>query len=208
MSESLSTRARARAGRPRSEAPVAHAAIMDAVRALLQKTSVRDLTMEAIAKRAKVGKPTLYKWWPSKAALVLAMFNERLVGEDHSPPAKSAEAALRARVRKLITALNGDFGKVMADLIAEGQSEPGVLRDLFGQHVSVRRAAAIADVRRGQAAGEIAADVDPELMIDGMIGPIYFRLLMQHAPLTQDFGQAIVSQVLGGVRPSKPAEQQ
>ncbi len=174
---------------------------MDAVHALLQEKSVRDLTMEAIAKRAKVGKPTLYKWWPSKAALVLAMFHERLADADHSPAARSAEAALRARVRKLIASLKGDFGKVMADLIAEGQSEPAVLRDLFDQHVSVRRGAAVADVRRGQAAGEIAADVDPELMIDGMIGPIYFRLLMQHAPLTQEFGQAIVSQVLRGVRP-------
>jgi AcrR family transcriptional regulator len=199
MSKSASIRARP--GRPRSEAPAAHAAIMDAVHALLQETSVRDLTMEAIAKRAKVGKPTLYKWWPSKAALVLAMFNERLVAEDHSPPAKSAEAALRARMRKLITALRGDFGKVMADLIAEGQSEPAVLRDLFDQHVSARRAAAIADVCRGQAAGDIAADVDPQLVIDGMIGPIYFRLLMQHAPLTQEFGQTLVSQVLRGVRP-------
>jgi AcrR family transcriptional regulator len=174
---------------------------MDAVHALLKERSVRDLTMEAIAKRAKVGKPTLYKWWPSKAALVLAMFNERLAVVEHSPPAKSAEAALRARVRKLITSLKDDFGKVMADLIAEGQSEPAVLRDLFDRHVSLRRTAAVADVRKGQAAGEIAADVDPELMIDGMIGPIYFRLLMQHAPLTQEFGQAIVSQVLRGVRP-------
>jgi hypothetical protein len=132
---------------------------------------------------------------------VLAMFNERLAGADHSPPARSAEAALRAKVRKFIASLKGDFGKVMADLIAEGQSEPAVLRDLFDEHVSVRRAAAVADVRRGQAAGEIAADVDPELMIDGIIGPIYFRLLMQHAPLTQEFGQTIVSQVLRGVRP-------
>ena len=201
MSMSESAGNRARPGRPRSEAPVAHVAIMDAVHTLLQEKSVRDLTMEAIAKRARVGKPTLYKWWPSKAALVLAMFNERLAVVDHSPPAKSAEAALRSKVRRLITSLKGDFGKVMADLIAEGQSEPAVLRDLFAQHVSVRRAAAVADVRAGQAAGEIAADADAELMIDAMIGPIYFRLLMQHAPLTQEFGQAIVSQLLRGVRP-------
>jgi AcrR family transcriptional regulator len=174
---------------------------LDAVQALLQEKSVHELTMEAIAKRAGVGKPTLYKWWPSKAALVLAMFNERLAGADESASARSAEAALRAKVRKLIVSLKGDFGKVMADLIAAGQSEPSVLRDLFDQHVSLRRAAAVSDVRRGQAAGEIGADVDPELVIDGMIGPIYLRLLMQHAPLTEEFGQAIVSQVLRGVRP-------
>ena len=49
---------------------------MDAVYSLLQKKSVRDLTMEEVAKRAKVGKPTLYKWWSTKAALVLAMLCE------------------------------------------------------------------------------------------------------------------------------------
>lgn len=174
---------------------------MDAVHALLQEQSVRDLTMEAVAKRAGVGKPTLYKWWPSKAALVLAMFHERLARADQATTAKTAEAVLRTKVRRLIALLNADFGKVMADLIAEGQSEPAVLRDLFEQHMSARRAAVVADIERGQAAGEFSADADPELMIDGMIGPIYFRLLMRQSLLTQEFGQAIVSQVPRGVRP-------
>src|SRR5262249_55286919 len=64
---------RTRKGRPPSEQAASHAAIMDAVYALLQQKSVRDLTMEEVAKQAKVGKPTLYKWWPTKATLVLAM---------------------------------------------------------------------------------------------------------------------------------------
>src|SRR5271156_5158736 len=105
MSDSPSTRARP--GRPRSEAPVAHAAIMDAVYALLQKKSVRDLTMEAVAKRARVGKPTLYKWWPSKAALVMAMFQERFSGKAETAKAGTAEQALRNRVRVLIQESNG-----------------------------------------------------------------------------------------------------
>jgi len=67
-----------RRGRPPIEAAESHAAISDAVYELLQERSVRDLTMEAVAKRAGVGKPTLYKWWPTKAALVLAMFRERI----------------------------------------------------------------------------------------------------------------------------------
>src|SRR5579859_2667198 len=56
-----------RKGRPPSERATSHAVIMDAVYSLLQKKSVRDLTMEEVAKRAQVGKPTLYKWWPNKA---------------------------------------------------------------------------------------------------------------------------------------------
>ena len=79
----------ARLGRPRSEAAASHARILDAVHALLQETSVRDLTMEAVARRAGVGKPTLYKWWPTKAALVLAMFHERLAGQFAATPAQA-----------------------------------------------------------------------------------------------------------------------
>jgi len=60
-------------GRPRSEAAVSHAAIMDAVYGLLKEKPARDLTMDAVAKRAGVGKPTLYKWWPSKAAHIIAL---------------------------------------------------------------------------------------------------------------------------------------
>ena len=67
-----------RKGRPPSEMAASHGVIMDAVYALLQGQSVRDLTMEAVAKQARVGKPTLYKWWPTKATLVLAMLCERM----------------------------------------------------------------------------------------------------------------------------------
>ena len=58
-----------RKGRPRRQTAESHAAIMDAAYALLQKKPVRDLTMEEVAKLSRVGKPTLYKWWPTKATL-------------------------------------------------------------------------------------------------------------------------------------------
>ena len=179
---------------------------MDAVYALLQERSARDLTMEAVAKRAGVGKPTLYKWWPSKAALVLAMFQERLAGGLGAAAATgTAEQAIRGKVRWLIGEFNGLFGKVMADLIAEGQSEPAVLRELYDQHMVRRRAATAADVERGKAAGEFRADADPEILIDAIFGPIYFRLLVRSAPLTEAYGDALVDQVLRGVRPpAKP----
>ncbi len=190
----------ARRGRPPSDAAQSHAAILDAVYELLQEGSVRDLTMEAVAKRAKVGKPTLYKWWPSKSALVFAMFHERIAGHAEKSSAGTAEEVILGKVRALIRELNGLFGKVMADLIAEGQSEPAILRDLYEQHVSLRRAASVADVERGKAAGEFAANTDPELLIDAIFSPIFFRLLLRHMPLTQRYGDELVEQVLSGVR--------
>src|ERR1700685_881235 len=151
-----------RRGRPRSHAAESHAAIMDAVYELLQKRPASDLTMEAVATRAKVGKPTLYKWWPSKAALIMAMFHERLAAKLEVSPAATAEQAIRAKMRHLIGEFNGLFGKVMADLIAEGQRDPGILQELYERHISLRRASTVADIERGKASGELVPDTVPE----------------------------------------------
>jgi len=190
----------ARRGRPYSEAAHSHAAIMDAVYDLLQEKSARDLSIDEIAKRAKVGRPTLYKWWPSKAALIFAMFHERISGKPDTLGTGTAEQAIRNKVHILIEQFNGLFGKVMADLIAEGQSEPEVLQELYKQHISLRRAATVADVERGKASGELRPDTESELLIDAIFGPIYFRLLLRQAPLTEHYGEELVAQVLRGVR--------
>jgi AcrR family transcriptional regulator len=190
-------------GRPRSEAPKSHSAIMDAVYALLQEKSVRELTMEAVAKRAGVGKPTLYKWWPSKAALIFAMFNERMVSKIEPSAAKSAEEALRVKARHLIEQFNGLFGKVIAELIAEGQSDPSVLHELNERHIGLRRASTIAEVERGKHNGEFHSDVNAELVVDAVFGPIYYRLLLQIKPITQQYVDSLIDQVLRGLRRTK-----
>ena len=189
-----------RIGRPRSEAAGAHDAIMDAVYVLLQERSVRELTMEAVAKRAGVGKPTLYKWWPTKAALVFAMFHERLAREPEEPPASSVEAFLRQRVRRLIAEFQDLFGKVIAELIAEGQSDPKVLQELYDQHIGVRRAHAVVEIEKAKRSGELKAGTDAELLVDQIFGPIYYRMLLRITPLDVAFGETLLDQVLGGAR--------
>src|ERR1700760_4423513 len=93
-----------RKGRPLLQTAASHVAIMDAVYSLLQKKSVRDLTMEEVARRAKVGKPTLYKWWPTKATLVLAMLCERMAPNLDKPTVLTAEESLRFRGRRMLGA--------------------------------------------------------------------------------------------------------
>ena len=189
-----------RKGRPPSEIAASHAAIIDAVYALLQQKSVRDLTIEEVAKRAKVGKPTIYKWWSTKAALVLAMLCERMALNLEMPTVLTAEESLRFRVRRLIDAFNGPFGKIVAGLIAEGQSEPAVLQEFFDRWVSPRRNATIADLQRGKHAGELRSETEPELLNDAIFGAIYYRLLLRSGPLTRRFGDELVEQVIRGHR--------
>ena len=189
-----------RRGRPPSEMAASHAVIMDAVYALLQEKSVRDLTMEAVAKRAGVGKPTLYKWWPTKATLVLAMLCERMAPKLEKPTVLTAEESLRFRARSLIKAFNGPFGTIVAGLIAEGQSEPAVLQEFFDRWISPRRNATITDLQRGKDAGELRSETEPELLNDAIFGAIYYRMLLRSGPLTRRFGEDLVEQVILGHR--------
>ncbi len=189
-----------RIGRPRSQAAGAHDAIMDAVYVLLQERSVRELSMEAVAKRAGVGKPTLYKWWPTKAALVFAMFHERLARQPEILSAATVEEFMRHRVRHLIAEFHDLFGKVIAELIAEGQSDPKVLQELYDQHIGVRRAHAVVEIEKAKRSGEFSAGTNAELLVDQIFGPIYYRMLMRITPLDEAFGDALLDQALGGVR--------
>lgn len=175
---------------------------MDAVYELLQTQSVRDLTIEAVAKRAKVGKPTLYKWWPSKTALVLAMFRERIAPAQPPPPVpgESAEQAISQAACLLIRAFHGPLGKISAELIAEGQSEPDMMRNWFDGYIRHRRARNVSDIERGMASGELLAITEPELVVDTIFGAIYYRLLFRSAPLTEEFGKKVVAQVFRGLK--------
>jgi AcrR family transcriptional regulator len=187
-------------GRPKTQSAQSHALIMGTVYALLQDKSVRDMTMEEVAHRAGVGKQTLYKWWPTKAALVMAMFSERIERYPEAVEGSSAEANLKQRLRRMITAFNGPLGKIIADLIAEGQSEPAVLKEFYEQHVQKRRAITIAALERGKAAGELTPDMNAEIVVDELFGAIYYRLLFRSAPLTDQYADELVAQAARGFR--------
>jgi AcrR family transcriptional regulator len=187
-------------GRPKTQSAQSHGLIMDTVYAVLQKKSVRDMTMEEVAKRAGVGKQTLYKWWPTKAALVMSMFSERIERYPEAVEGSSAEANLKQRLRRMITAFNGPLGKIIADLIAEGQSEPAVLKEFYEQHVQKRRAMTIAALELGKATGELAPDTNAEIVVDELFGAVYYRLLFRAAPFVEEYADELIAQAVRGLR--------
>ena len=189
-------------GRPASKAAASHEAILDAVQQILQKKSVRDLTMEEVARTAGVGKPTLYKWWPTKARLVLTMLTERMATKLGRPPKMTAEEALHFRVQLVVEAFNGPFGKVVAGVIAEGQSDPSVLREFFELWVAPRRDATLRELQLGVQNGELREDTKPELVNDAIFGALYFRFLLGSVPLTAEFAKDLVEQTMRGYRRS------
>lgn len=184
-------------GRPRSRP--AHEAILRATLELLEHTTVRDLTIEGIARAAGVGKPTIYRWWPSKNALVVEALFGAVADQVAFPDADTTEAALIAQIRIVADLLAGKPGRQLAELVGEGQSDPATLRAINERFVSVRRAAARELIQAGQERGEIDPDVDADLAIDLIYGPLYYRLLFQHLPLDAGFAETIVRRVLRGI---------
>ena len=183
-------------GRPVGVSAVAHERILDAVQAALEEKTFQDLTMEEVARRAGVGKPTLYKWWPSKAALVLDLFQQRLVAPLVVPEELTTEEKIRAQALGAISLLNGFLGKISREIIAAGQSDPDVLRSYREIYLSGRRDITRKWIETAKAQGEMRADVDPELLIDMIYGAIYYRLLMGHQPLDAEFGSRLVDEAL------------
>lgn len=177
------------AGRPRSEH--ARKAILDATARLLEKATLKSLAIESIAREAGVGKATIYRWWPNKAAIVIDAFFrevEQRTAFEHAP---TATEAIRHQVSRMVRAIAGTTGRIAAQIIAEGQSDPTVLEHFRAVFLRQRRAAATEIFRNGIANGEFHDDLDIELAIDLIYGPIWYRLMVGHQPLDSTFAERL-----------------
>jgi AcrR family transcriptional regulator len=192
--------AKRKPGRPKSDTAVAHDKILDVVFTLLKTRSIRKLTIDEVCRRAGVSKPTIYKWWPTKAAMVMEMFEQRMVRRIPDIETCTAEQLIRVAVPRLIQLFNEVFGKVAAEMIAEGQSDAAVLREFRERYMLKRRAISVKMFKEASKSGEFKCSVDPELLSDLIFGPIYYRLLVKHQPLNQEFGTALVEHVLGCIK--------
>ncbi|NDJ25562.1 TetR family transcriptional regulator [Nostoc sp. B(2019)] len=176
-------------GRPRSEE--SRAAILNATWTLLKITTLRDLSIEAIARESGVGKTTIYRWWPSKVAVVMDAFVENVLSVTPFPEGLSATEAIKVQMASLVQTFSGDYGRIVAQIIAEGQADPDALASYRDRFIYPRRAAVKAILQKGIESGEFDPNLDPELAIDILYGPIYFRLLVGHLPLDRQFAEQL-----------------
>lgn len=183
----------------------ARQAILDSTITLLDArgdggVTVQKLTIEAIAKKAGVSKATIYRWWPNKAAVVLdAFINEHL---GHTPIRSDVPAieALRSHVLSVIRQYGGPEGRLVSQLIAEGQYDPDALEAFRERFWLDRARAARGLIERAQSEGSIREEVDPNIAASIVYAPIYQRLLLG-APgeLTDEFAEEVVTAALKGL---------
>jgi AcrR family transcriptional regulator len=168
-------------GRRRNEA--AKDAILDAAFRLLSDPGTESLTIDAIAAEAGVGRQTIYRWWPSKGAVVadaMARHARAVVPErDTGSFAGDLEAFLTDSFAGLE---DESFAARLRQIVATAQHDEHVAR-VLADFTAARRAALRALLERGRDAGELAPHADLDMLVDMAYGVLYYRLLVGHAPL-------------------------
>ena len=187
-------------GRPRSER--SHRAILEAAKDLLEERGFVDLTIDEVAQRAGVSKPTIYRRWPTKGTLVFEAFSAEFLARQPVPNTGSLGGDLLAALRAWIHVVKGTVtGRTLVGLIAEAQRDPELAQIWREQFIGPVRAHHRVMIDRALERGEISPTADPEIILDLTYGSAYHRLLQSHLPLTDRFARAVVDTVVAGLRP-------
>ncbi len=189
----------AAADNPRRSAH-SHGAILAAAADLAGRLGYANASIEQIAEEAKVGKQTIYRWWPNKAALFIEVYRELvpadLVSDDTGSLARDLEVLL-TRLSELYC--NTPAGNILSGLIAEAQTVPKLADQLRETYVAPRRAIIGSIFARAFARREIDAPVDSELASDLISGAVWFRLLIGERQLDRKFKRQLIDAVLQGL---------
>ena len=186
-------------GRPRSEES-RQSILRSTLKLLKQPGGFPELSIEAIAADANVGKTTVYRWWPTKAALVADSFFASAEDELQFPNTGSVQRDMSLQMRRVIRIFRSDRGKVVAALLAGGQSDPDLLEAFRERFMWPKRRQAYQTLQRGIDRGELPADSDKDLILDSLYGPIYMRFLTRHDKLAESFADELCGLVLQGLK--------
>src|SRR6202142_557587 len=156
-------------GRPRSEES-RQSILRSTLKLLRQGGGYSDLSIEAVAADANVGKTTVYRWWPTKAALVADAFMASAEQELQFPDTGSVEKDLSLQMRRLIRIFRSKRGKVVAALVAGGQSDPELIEAFRERFLWPRRQQAYQTLQRGVDRGELPVGIDFDLILDSLYG--------------------------------------
>jgi AcrR family transcriptional regulator len=180
-------------GRRRNEA--AKDAILNAAYRLLSEPGTEALTIDSIAAEAGVGRQTIYRWWPSKGAVLADALarHARVLVPDRDTGSFSGDLAAF-----FVDSFAGLADQGLADrlrqIVATAQEDEHVAR-VLADFTAVRRAALRAILERGRDSGELAPDADLDMLADMAYGVLYYRLLVGHAPLDADAARSLAAEL-------------
>ncbi|GAA2432013.1 TetR/AcrR family transcriptional regulator [Streptomyces lavendulocolor] len=186
-------------------------AIYDAALALVGEIGYAKTTIEGIAARAGVGKQTIYRWWPSKAAVLLEAFvdlgvqaNEAFGGDAESeiPDTGDIEADLKLVLRATVDEMNDPRRDAPSRaLAAEGVVNPELGARFVEQLLEPQLQLYVKRLSAAREAGQVRPEIDPRIALELFVGPLAHRWLLRTAPLTHAYADSLVEYALHGLTP-------
>jgi AcrR family transcriptional regulator len=191
-------------GRPREER--ADRAILASALELMAEHGVRDLRMDDVADRARVGKATIYRRYRSKDDLVSAAVAV-LVSEIAVPDTGSTRVDLLELMRNAVELYQGSVeAGVMPGLVDAMSRDPELARTVRDGFLAKRRSALRAVLARGVERGDLRADLDTDLALDVLGGPLFYRMLVTGGPIDEQLAEGVADLILRGFAPVAPPE--
>ena len=172
---------------------------------LCREVGYRKLSIEGIAARAGVGKNTIYRWWPSKAAVLLDGLLTTWRTDATFPDTGDFVADIKTQMAAASRILGDpDVFPHYRALIGEAQHDPEIHRALWDSFIGHPAGAAADRIRIAQREGQVRADADPDLVTELLYGAAYYRRLLTPRTADTDHINAIVDLAFTGLAP--PAE--
>jgi AcrR family transcriptional regulator len=181
-------------GRPRSE--TARAAIIAAASRLVGEHGYGGVSMEAIAREAGVSKQTLYRWWPTKAAIVLEGLNDAAAAIAPASSTGRFEADLRRFLRRTVAGAGGRNAKLLAALMAAAQLDDGFGEAFRAEFLARRREVLRELLVLGRRRGELDETADAEALTELVFASLWYRVLVRNAPLDGDFSERLADTIM------------
>ncbi|MFL1379337.1 MULTISPECIES: TetR/AcrR family transcriptional regulator [unclassified Nocardiopsis] len=180
----------------------ARRAVLDAAFDLVSRKGFAKVTIEGIAAQAGVGKPTIYRWWRSKGAVVLEAMHEEL-GDDFAFPDTGDIAAdlttqITAVSRRLVT---GRMGEAFKGVMAEAQNDPVLMKAFRETILEPSITECRARLASAVAAGQLRSDVPTDVMVDLFYAPIHYRHFLGFGEEAVSRSADLIEDVLLGLRP-------
>ena len=193
-----------RRGRGRPPSPGIDQRILDAALELLASSGYAGFRLDELAKRAGVAKTTILRRWPSKAAVAAAAVEQLALQTVDVPASGTLRGDLHALLTSAVAVFTNGHGAFVPRLIRESGHHP-VIADLLQTVIHTRRLAYRRVLGRAIARHELDPDVDQDLLIDLLIGPLWTRLLITRDPINVEYVDSVVDAVLAALDAAPPS---
>lgn len=190
-----------RSARGRNRDEDARRRILDAAFVLVGERGPGRVSINDIADAVGVGKQTIYRWWPSRTSVVLDAFVDGTIRATPFAEGDDVRTDFRRHLESVVRLFGSPAGAIIRELVAESQTDETIAAEFRERFWQPRRDVSRVRLERGIALGQVRPDLDVELVLDAVYGPLWLRLLIGHVPMRTRDARRVVDVVWDGIAP-------